>query len=427
VGVSLFLVAIIVEAALAAFCITTKSNQQKARSIIRIVALVFFLLLTFIQVIDWSLRYYALAALLFVLAAMGALDLLRSEEKKNVHKPMRVVLRAIGMTMLIFLLTLPAIIFPQYTPLEPSGEYRVATAAFAYTDTSRVETYTNTGEHRKLNVQFWHPEAEESTYPLIVFSHGGISTRLSNESLYLELASNGYVVCAVDHTYHCLVTKDEDGRTIFIDRAYMQELSAEDAKSDRQQSYECYQKWMKTRTDDMNFVLDHILSQVENDAENTVYELIDKASIGVMGHSLGGAAALGVGRMRDDVSAIVALESPFLCDIKGVADGEFAFVDESYPVPVLNVYSDSSWSHLAEWPQYAENYALLSASDATAFNVHISGVGHFTLTDLALSSPFLTRMFNGQKSTTSTEHCLKTINKVCLEFFDCYLKGEGGG
>ena len=166
-GVSLFLVAIIVEAALAAFCITTKSNQQKARSIIRIVALVFFLLLTFIQVIDWSLRYYALAALLFVLAAMGALDLLRSEEKKNVHKPMRVVLRAIGMTMLIFLLTLPAIIFPQYTPLEPSGEYRVATAAFAYTDTSRVETYTNTGEHRKLNVQFWHPEAEESSHMVV--------------------------------------------------------------------------------------------------------------------------------------------------------------------------------------------------------------------------------------------------------------------
>ena len=129
--------------------------------------------------------------------------------------------------------------------------------------------------------------------------------------------------------------------------------------------------------------------------------------------------------MRDDVGAVIALESPFMCDIRGVENGEFVFIDEIYPVPVLNVYSDSSWSHLSEWPQYAEDYTLLSDSDATAFNVCISGVGHFTLTDLALASPLLTRIFNGQKSTTDTEYCLKTINRVCLEFFDCYLKGEG--
>jgi len=94
-------------------------------------------------------------------------------------------------------------------------------------------------------------------------------------------------------------------------------------------------------------------------------------------------------------------------------------------MPVLNVYSDTSWSHLSNWPQYVENYALLSDTNATAFNVHISGVGHLSLTDLALESPSLTRMINGQKSTTDTEYCLKTINKLCLEFFDCYLKGKG--
>jgi hypothetical protein len=64
-----------------------------------------------------------------------------------------------------------------------------------------------------------------------------------------------------------------------------------------------------------------------------------------------------------------------MCDIKDVKDGEFVFVYEAYPVPVLNVYSDSSWSYPAEWPQYAENHALLSDTDATAFNIHISGVG----------------------------------------------------
>jgi len=89
-----------------------------------------------------------------------------------------------------------------------------------------------------------------------------------------------------------------------------------------------------------------------------------------------------------------------------------------YPVPVLNVYSNEGWGLLPGAPEYAENYALLSAPNATAFSIHISGVGHLNLGDLALESPFLTRMVNGKKSSTDSVYCLKTINKVCLDFFD---------
>jgi hypothetical protein len=67
---------------------------------------------------------------------------------------------------------------------------------------------------------------------------------------------------------------------------------------------------------------------------------VDTDHIGMMGHSLGGSAALGIGRQRDEVNAVIALEAPFLYDIVGVEDGEFVFVDADYPTPVLNVYSD---------------------------------------------------------------------------------------
>ncbi len=424
-GTIVLLTAVAVEVAFAVFCVITKSNQPRARSIIRIAAFTIFLLLGVLHIVDWSFRYYGLAALLLILAVTEAVHLSGRKEEKRPYKAQRVVWTAIGMIVLVFVLILPAIIFPQYKMVEVSGKYEVATSTYTYTDINRVETYTDTGEYRKLNVQMWYPEDTEAMYPLIVFSHGGISSKSSNESLYHELASNGYVVCSIDHTYHCLFTTDKEGHTTFIDKGYMQELFSEDAKSDRQQSYEYYQKWMKIRIGDINFVIDVILSEAEGHEADTVYQLVDTAKIGVMGHSAGGSAALGIGRMRDDVGAVVALESPFMCDIEGVENGEFVFVDEVYPVPVLNVYSDSSWSHLGEWPQYAENHALLSDTGATAFNVYISGVGHFTLTDLALASPVLTRIFNGQKSTTSTEYCLKTINKACLEFFDCYLKGQG--
>lgn len=109
---------------------------------------------------------------------------------------------------------------------------------------------------------------------------------------------------------------------------------------------------MKIRTGDISFVIDYILGETKKHNADKVYKLVDTTRIGVMGHSLGGSAVLGIGRMRKDV-------------------------------------------------------------------------GHLTLTDLALTSPFLTRILNGHKSTTSAEYCVKVINKISLNFFDCYLKGEG--
>jgi dienelactone hydrolase len=340
------------------------------------------------------------------------------------------VLKAIRMFLLVVIALIPALVFPEHAVIETTGKYKVATALYTYTDPNRVENYSDTGEARKVNVEFWYPADFDATalhtYPLVVFSHGSFGIRSSNESLYNELASHGYVVASIDHTYHSMFNTDVDGNKTWIDLGYVQQVSAQDAHTRKQQAFEFFQKWMEIRTGDINFVIDTILEQTENNAADNIYRLIDTTKIGVMGHSLGGSAALGIGKMRNDISAVIALESPFLDDIEGVENDNFVFSNKVYPVPVLNVYSDASWSHLSEWAQYAENFKLLSDTEVTAFNVYIRGAGHLTLTDLALTSPVLTRVLNGQKSTADAEYSLKIINKVCLEFFDSYLKGAGG-
>jgi len=424
---TLFLTAGIVETAFAAFCILTKSNHEKERNIIRIAYFIGLVLLAVLPIIDWGLRYYALASLLLVLAMIGAKALIQAEGAKREYRAVSVVLRALGMMALIFAVTLPVILFPpNKAEVAATGEHQVLTQTYTYTDEKRVESYSGTGEKRKLNVQFWYPDKLDRKYPLIVFSHGGLGVKSSNESLYNELASHGYIVCSVDHTYQSFFTTDEDGDVTWIDLGYLQELFAEDPRLDIEQSHEYYQKWIKIRTDDINFVVDYIIREAENNTSDILYQFVDIKEIGVIGHSLGGSAALGVGRMRDDVSAIIALESPFLYDIEGVKDDQFVFADQVYPVPVLNVYSDSAWSILGERPQYAANYKMLSDTDASTFNVHISGVGHLALTDFALTSPLLTRILDRKNATTEeTVYGLKTINKVCLDFFNRYLKGNG--
>ena len=424
IGTSIVVIAFVIDVAFATYCIVTRSNQSQVRSFVRIGALATFVGFTLASIIEWGIRWYALAALLLVWATLGVWTLIGKRAEKKAYTTTHTVVNAIVMWLLVVIALTPALIFPQHALLKTTGTYQIATVTYTYTDLSRIETFTNTGESRKVNVELWYPQNATGTYPLILFSHGATGIKSSNQSLFRELASHGYVVSSIDHPYHSLYTTSADGHTTWIDLGYLQELKAEDARSDKQQSYVDYQKWMKLRTADINFVLDYTLAAAKKADAAPVYKRIDPTKIGVMGHSLGGSAALGIGRLRDDVSAVIALESPFLTDIEGVKDDEFVWNTTPYPVPVLNVYGEA-WSHLGEWTQYAENDALLSPTPATAFNVYIRGIGHLTLTDLALTSPLLTRLLNGHASTTDAEYALKTINKVCLAFFDSYLKGQG--
>lgn len=344
--------------------------------------------------------------------------------RKSNHVPAGYICAVLSLILLIC--TGWLLLFPKVTPIETTGGYQIKREDFFYTDTSRLETYADDGSYRELPVSFWYPAEYQETQncPLVVFSHGSFGMKDSNETLYRELASHGYVVCSIDHTYQCFSTKLSSGKTIRLSGEFMKEIAADSPQDKPEQSLPHFEKWMNIRTGDINFVLDTVIEKVsEESSELSVYDLIDTSRICVMGHSLGGSAALGVGRQRDDIAAVISLEAPFLCDIQGVdSDGNFIFEQSEYPVPVLNVYSDASWEHLREWKQYEENARLLDMESDDIQNVYLSGIGHFSLTDLSLSSPFLTFVFDGFKTNNTPQETLKAINEICLEFLDGHLK-----
>lgn len=316
------------------------------------------------------------------------------------------------------------LVFPKYEALETTGPFSVTSVLYTYSDPNRIELYTDTGAFRRVNVEFWYPDEADGLFPLVIFSHGGLGIRSSNLSLYSELASHGYVVGALDHPYQAFWTRNDEGRLTLLDLGYLTDLQREDAKTDKQQSLAYYQAWMQTRMGDIDLVIDTVLENAKG-GESGVYSMVDMLKIGVMGHSLGGSAALGIGRQRTDLSGVIALEAPFLYDIVGVEDDAFVFSESEYPTPVLNIYSDDSWEMLAEWPQYARNFELLENPSSTNFTVHISGAGHLALTDLTLSSPFLVGLLDRTPTTRDRKEVLYIINQVSLDFFDAFLKGQG--
>jgi dienelactone hydrolase len=426
-------ITVVIEVAFATYCFVSKSNQRRVRNFIRIGALAAFVLLALASVIHWGFRWYGLATLLLVWAALGAWALIGKKAENPEYKTRAIVRRAIGTLLLVFLVMVPAFIFPQYKLPPMTGSHPVATVNYTYTDKNRIETFTNTGENREVNVEFWYPKDGGGPYPLIVFSHGTSGLKISNTSTFMDLASNGYVVCSIDHPYHSLFTVDASGHRAMIDNAYLQEyLNAANGKYDAATTYKLEHEWMALRAADINFVLDTILANVKDAGSGAVYRLIDPAKIGLMGHSLGGESSAQVARQRTDIGAVVNLDADLAGEYVDFVNGQEVMNSTVYPVPILNMLSDTLEGLIAKIPDAQETIAVkhVTATAPNAFEVHLTGTNHTSMTDLPLISPPLVALINASVPSAGGKEqdpyaTVVKMNDLVLKFFNAYLKGEG--
>lgn len=418
-GIFTLSVAIALQLVYTTFCLIRKSWQPRMKHVIRVAGLGAMALLLALRVYEWSVRWIPFVAVLSILTAASLVSLLVKAKEKPFRKG-KAIAKAIGGVFLIAIALLPAIVFPQYRHPAITGAYEVATAEYSYVDETRVETYSATGENREVNVALWYPKDVQGQFPLVVFSHGFCGIKDSNESTFMELASHGYVVCSIDHPYHSFYTQNSSGKVTTLDMNYMNEYAS--LTDDKVQKLRTFQKWMNIRVSDISFVIDTIL-----DSKGGVYDLVDRAKIGVFGHSLGGAAAMGVPRVRGDISAVVNIDAPMMCELIGVENGSYTINPEPYPAPLLHIYSQYLYDNgiLNNDPDYFEN-RIVSATAPASYEVVFRGTEHMSLTDLVLFSPILANMLNsGRKAEVDPYYCIETMNGIILEFFDCYLKGSG--
>ncbi|MNW45643.1 isoform II [compost metagenome] len=435
-GIIILIISAVIEIALAIYCIATKSNQKRIRSWVRIGVFATFVIFTLASVIQWGFRWYLLAVILLIWAMIGGVSLLFKKKDKKEYKALRIVLRAIVMCLIAVIVIIPALIFPQYKLPGMTGDYKVNTSVYTYTDNSRIETFNNKDEAREVNITFWYPVDADNKFPLAVFSHGAFGIRDSNTSTFSELASNGYIVCSIDHPYHSLYTIDTDGNFTMVDKSFMQEVfDVNNGVYRDETAFKLEKKWLKLRTDDMNFVLDMIIKNSIDKGSDKVYQLIDTDKIGLIGHSLGGAASVQLGRERKDVNAVINLDADLLGEVEGIANGKPVINQEIYPVPLLSIYSDTMKKLMANVmdQDIVIPQKLISATAPNAYEAYITGTNHMSFTDLPLFSPFLVNMINGsiknsgsgQEVEADKNDVINTMNSIVLEFFDCYLKGKG--
>lgn len=434
----------IFEAAFAVTAISRKADKkgwQTGRLICNGGQLGLFLVMLIAPGIDMSFRFMGLFVLLIfrIIIAFIGFMIVRNKETKSKHIA-KIIISALLSVILISGSLIPSFIISDYNGLPVSGEYEIAEANAILINKSRTEEFEADGSNREVPVYFYYPAnaPEGEKFPLVIFSHGSFGYYQSNHSTYSELASNGYVVVSTEHPYHSLYTTDTNGNTIIVDPQFMNDVMAINAEDvSEETAYEYSSKWFKLRAEDINFAIDSIKSAA---AENTLPEywysqqsediitalsMTDTEKIGVMGHSLGGAASVSVGRTRDDISAVIDLDGTMLSEVMGIENDRKVVNDEPYTTPLLSLDNEehhfSSIEAREKDMPYANN--IVHDNAVCGYRTYIVGTGHMNFTDLPMFAPPLAKMLG--TGSVDPEECMMTVNRITLEFFDSFLKGKG--
>lgn len=416
-----------------------KTQWLKNRLLIRGIETV--LILAIVLVPTTHMKWRFLGAVLIVVIRLiiaAARYLMKRRSAVGVKKKVGIIVSCILSIVLIAAALTPAFLFANYDGLEPTGEYQVKESSAILVDENREDPFENDGSFREVPIHFYYPDGE-GNFPLVVFSHGAFGYYQSNYSTYTELASHGYVVVALDHPHHAFFTTDTEGNTVIVNDQFLADaLAATNGEISAEEEFEITQQWMALRTGDENFVLDTLKASAEkgqlSDAWHTedakralsILSKTDMEQIGLMGHSMGGATAVALGRERSDIDAVIDLDGTMLSEITGIEAGSYQYNSQPYPTPVLDFGKKSDYDtfeklNAEQGYVYANQHVIDHAVDGRL--VLFKDAEHMDFTDLPLISPFLASLLG--KGTVDSEEFMTMINGIVVEWFDYYLKGEG--
>ena len=425
--------------------LSEKRAWNKKRLLADLTELAAFGVMLLLPDLDLSFRFMGLFMILLLrLGVAGIRYLIGRKNVTQKPKAGKIVSLLLSAAMFLFALA-PAFLIKNYKGRPLTGQYTLKTCAAILTDSARTEQFEQDGSAREVPVHLFYPAESETirahSLPLVIFSHGAFGWYQSNLSAFQELASNGYVVASIEHPYHSLFTHDTSGKLIIADRQFMQDAltlgNSEAEDTEHETVFQTENAWIGLRNADMNFAVDTLKSAAaandfsawtftegEQAEFETAARLIDTEKIGLMGHSLGGAAAVTVGR-RDDVSAVIDIDGTMLGEQTGFADGKYVINETPYTTPLLSIDNEAHHNDRKEALRigyvYANNVVLDNASNA--YSTYFVGAGHMNFTDLPLISPFFAKQLG--TGEIDPEQCTDTLNKLILEFYNCFLKGQG--
>ena len=239
------------------------------------------------------------------------------------------------------------------------------------------------------------PAGRRHSLPLVVLSPGYTQSRATLSTWAEDLASHGYVVAVIDHTYENRAETFPDGHV----------TGCAACEVDGPDHPEFDAKLAAGRALDTSFVLDELVGR--HPAWRHA-NLIDPHRIGMAGHSAGGSSAiqamLGDSRIRAGVNVDGSTHVPI--PDSGLAR-PFMFLGnmDEYVPGQQGPYDDweSDWTHLTGWKRW----------------LMVTGVVHQSFTDLGVLAGELGVDLG---ATIDAEHAIDLTRAYVRAFFDQNLR-----
>lgn len=320
----------------------------------------------------------------------------------------------------------------------PTGPNKVGTLTKWMADESRTDPFHSGGAKRELMLRFWYPTSSDQGcspaeyaspkvwaylsqitglplprvktnsclgapvaygfHPIIVFSPGYTGMFTDCTFLFEDLASHGYVVVSVAHTYETTAVEFPDGR--LVTSQFGSYLAPDTLRGD----LDSLEFARSVRLADLKFVLNKLVS-LNTTAGYPFADRLDLLHVGVMGHSLGGEVAIA------GLEHEARLQAGVLID--GVVSDE-STTGTGKPVMILAAgrerWSDGEcglWRNLRN----------------SRLAVNFRGADHFTLTDaiwLLKDSPGMAVPMGSMGS----EKTISAVRDFITAFFDASLRNR---
>ncbi len=358
---------------------------------------------------------------------------------------------------LLALLTAIPILLPVPAIPNPSGPFAIGTRIYELTDDSRRELYSGREEARRFMIQVWYPSAaaasdqrapwmpdaniyapaiarhihlpsffldhlalvkmtafkeskvasSENPFPVILFSHGWNGFNAQNTGQALELASHGFIVIGVQHTYGAVVTVFPDGDVALNNPNALPDGAPDD-------EYETAAQVLANQwADDLGFTLDFMKSQNEN-SSSPFFEKLDLNRVGAYGHSTGGGAAIQFCGTDPRCKALLG-QDPFMRPVShevidgGVTQPSFFMFSQTW-ADILDSRNNELFNRF--YPNVKEPFGEIA----------VAGTAHYDFTDLPLLSPLAPQL--GLKGPINGKRVVAIVNDYLLSFFELTLNGK---
>jgi predicted dienelactone hydrolase len=276
--------------------------------------------------------------------------------------------------------------------LAPVLSERLDFPAFFLQHIERVQT------HALLNAP---PVSDDGPLPVLVFAHGINSLRVQSTFLMEELASHGYVVAAVDHTYGATATVFPDGRVALYNPDVFDDSTPTTLAQSRTR---LVQQWAA----DMALELETLAAWHDADGSGLFTGRLALDEVGVFGHSTGAGATVEFCARNARCDAVLLLDGWF----EPVSDAALAAGISS---PIMLVQQPDGLGNQTNKQRMRQLFDKASP----AYRVEISGAGHFNFTDIPLLSPITAQL--GLTGPIDGARGLVIVSDYALAFFDAYL------